>query len=216
MLSVVFDMDGVIFDTEVLCRRAWHACSGKYGVTDVDSLLAFCIGGNQERMVQVLKHVMGEDFPALDFLEDARREIRRLWDEEGIPVKKGAKEILDWLKQQNAVVGLASSTEHDTVVSQLGNAGLLDYFQAVVGGDQITRSKPDPEIYQKACRKLGICPEDAYAVEDSYNGVRSASNAGMRTIMVPDLLPPTGEMEKLAYRILPDLFCVKELFAESM
>ena len=94
-------------------------------------------------------------------------------------------------------------------------AWLLDYFQAVVGGDQITRSKPDPEIYQTVCRKLGICPEDAYAVEDSYNGVRSASRAGMRTIMVPDLLPPTEEMEKLAYRILPDLCCVKELFVES-
>lgn len=125
MLSVIFDMDGVIFDTEVLCRRAWHACSGKYGVKDVDSLLASCIGGNRERMLEVLKHVMGEDFPALDFLEDA------------------------------------------------------------------------------------------YAVEDSYNGVRSASRAGMRTIMMPDLLPPTEEMEKLAYRILPDLCCVKELFVES-
>lgn len=94
------------------------------------------------------------------------------------------------------MVGLASSTAHDIVVQELTDAGLVDYFQAITGGDQISHSKPDPEIYLKACEKLGIDPKEAYAVEDSYNGIRSAFSAGMKPLMVPDLLPPTGEMEE--------------------
>ena len=215
MLAVVFDMDGVIFDTEALCRRAWFACSGKYGIKDVDSLLIPCIGGNRNRMVEVFENALGKDFPTMEFLEDTRCMIRKYGEEEGIPVKKGARELLAWLKQQNAIVGLASSTSYETVVQQLKDAGLLDFFQAIVGGDQIAKSKPDPEIYHEASRKLGIHPADAYAVEDSYNGVRSASSAGMKTIMVPDLLPPTEDMETLTYRILPDLFLVRDLLQEE-
>ena len=173
MIAVVFDMDGVIFDTEAICRRAWHACAGKYNIQDVDALLIPCIGANKQHMRKVFHEQLGEDFPVEAFDKDAREGFLRIEREEGIPVKKGARELLSWLKEQGAVVGLASSTAHDIVVQELTDAGLVDYFQAITGGDQITHSKPDPEIYLKACEKLGIDPKEAYAVEDSYNGIRS-------------------------------------------
>ena len=161
MIAVVFDMDGVIFDTEAICRRAWHACAGKYNIQDVDALLIPCIGANKQHMRKVFHEQLGEDFPVEAFDRDAREGFLRIEREEGIPVKKGARELLSWLKEQGAVVGLASSTAHDIVVQELTDAGLVDYFQAITGGDQITHSKPDPEIYLKACEKLGIDPKDS-------------------------------------------------------
>ena len=212
MIAVVFDMDGVIFDTEAICRRAWHACAGKYNIQDVDALLIPCIGANKQHMRKVFHEQLGEDFPVEAFDKDAREGFLRIEREEGIPVKKGARELLSWLKEQGAVVGLASSTAHDIVVQELTDAGLVDYFQAITGGDQITKSKPDPEIYLKTCQALDISPEAAFGIEDSYNGVRSASAAGLKTIMVPDLLPPTDEMRNLALCIQPDLLAVKDYF----
>lgn len=212
MLNVIFDMDGVIFDTEALCRRAWKAVGSEYGIKDIDGLLLLCIGANQQHMLEIFREKMGEKFPAEKFLRETKEKIQKLADE-SLPVKKGARELLKWLKDRRVPVGLASSTECKIVEKYLSISGLSEYFQVIVGGDQIRHSKPDPEIYQKACEALGIDPADAYGIEDSYNGVRSASAAGLKTIMVPDLLPPTEEMEKLAYRICSDLVEVKEYFA---
>ena len=96
------------------------------------------------------------------------------------------------------------------VQSQLESVDLWRYFDQVVTGDQLERSKPAPDIYLMACRALGVAPEAAWAVEDSYNGIRSAAAAGMRPIMVPDLLPPTPEMRQLSHIILPDLTAVED------
>ena len=213
MLAVIFDMDGVIFDTEAICLRAWRACAEKYNIKDMDALLMPCIGGNKQHMREVFRDQLGEDFPVDAFDKDAQKEFRRIEREEGIPVKKGARELLAWLKENEATVGLASSTAYDIVVQELTGAGLVDYFHAITGGDQISHSKPDPEIYLKACEKLGIDPESAYAVEDSYNGIRSSCSAGMKPLMVPDLLPPTEEMEEKAHRIFKDLFEVRDFLA---
>ena len=161
MLAVIFDMDGVIFDTEAICLRAWRACAEKYNIKDIDALLMPCIGGNKQHMREVFREQLGEDFPVDSFDKDAQKEFRRIEREEGIPVKKGARELLAWLKENEATVGLASSTAYDIVVQELTGAGLVDYFHAITGGDQISHSKPDPEIYLKACEKLGIDPESA-------------------------------------------------------
>lgn len=213
MIAVVFDMDGVIFDTEAICRRAWHACAGKYNIQDVDALLIPASAQTNNICGKFFMSSWAKISLWKLLNKDAREGFLRIEREEGIPVKKGARELLSWLKEQGAVVGLASSTAHDIVVQELTDAGLVDYFQAITGGDQITHSKPDPEIYLKACEKLGIDPKEAYAVEDSYNGIRSAFSAGMKPLMVPDLLPPTGEMEEKAHRIFDDLLEVRDFLA---
>ena len=98
MLAVIFDMDGVIFDTEAICLRAWRACAEKYNIKDMDALLMPCIGGNKQHMREVFREQLGEDFPVDAFDKDAQKEFRRIEREEGIPVKKGARELLAWLK----------------------------------------------------------------------------------------------------------------------
>lgn len=211
MLAVVFDMDGVLLDTESVCRKAWYLCGPQYGIkaSSVEPLLRKCVGSNQEKMKETLYLELGMDFPAKDFLQAAAEEIQRELKRDGIPIKKGALEILTSLSKRGARLALASSTRTSQVEEELSRAGLYGYFHYVIGGDRIKRSKPDPEIYLKACQGLGVLPEETYAVEDSYNGVRSASRAGLKTLMVPDILEPTEEMEELAEGIFRDLFGVK-------
>lgn len=214
MLKIVFDMDGVIFDTETMCTRSWKYFEKEFGVRDTEKTFQLCIGANHEWALDVLRRTQGVDFPAEEFLKKTAEWMRRTIRQDGIPVKKGAKELLSWLREQNAAVALASSTRTATVREELGMAGLLKYFQVIIGGDMVQRSKPNPDIYLCACRELGINPCEGYAIEDSYNGVRSAGSAGMKVLMVPDRLAPTEEMEELAQQILPDLVCVKEYLSQ--
>ena len=128
---------------------------------------------------------------------------------EGIPVKAGVRELLSFLKINGYRLGLASSTRYAVVKEELEGAGLFDFFEIVVGGDMVRRSKPAPDIYQKACEELAVEP---YAVEDSKNGVRSAVEAGLRVFLIPDLIAPDDEMKKMAYQIYPDLIELRRQF----
>ena len=102
-------------------------------------------------------------------------------------------------------MALASSTRREVVLQELTDAGIIDYFDEVICGDMVTRSKPAPDIFLRACEETGVSPDRAYAIEDSYNGIRSAAAGGLRPIMVPDLMPPTEEMRRLSEAVLKDL-----------
>ena len=115
------------------------------------------------------------------------------------------REILQFLREQHIPAAIASSTRRAAVRQQITLFGLQDFFCKIIGGDMVQQSKPHPEIYQTACAAMDVPPACAYAVEDSYNGIRAASRAGMHPIMIPDLLPPTPEMEQLAEQIFPDM-----------
>lgn len=133
-------------------------------------------------------------------------------DTEGIPVKPGAAELLQYLSEEKVPLGLASSTRLAVVTQELQAAGLYDYFQVVVGGDLLKNSKPAPDIYLMTCERMGALPENTYAIEDSYNGIRSAHSAGMRPVMVPDLTPATEEMRDLSVAVFEDLIQVRDYF----
>jgi HAD superfamily hydrolase (TIGR01509 family) len=120
-------------------------------------------------------------------------------------MKDGVYEILDFLKKSGKKIALASSTKRQTVINQLRDAKILDYFDEIVTGDMVSKSKPDPEIFLLACNKLNVEPERAFAIEDSYNGIRSASSGKLRAIMVPDLLPANDEMRELAETVQESL-----------
>ena len=126
-------------------------------------------------------------------------------EENGVPVKDGVRETLQKLAEAGLKIAVASSTRREKVLRHLENAGIAQYFTAVVGGDTVTHSKPHPEIFLKACEALGVAPEDAIAVEDSHNGIRSAHAAGMAPVMVPDLLPVTEEMRELSAFVAEDM-----------
>lgn len=210
MKTIVFDMDGVLFDTEVICMKAWVAVAEKNGLPGMEEIFPKCIGGNEDRSRRIVLEAYGEDFDYADFRRQASDEFWNYINKNGLPVKPGAKEILRWLRENGWAMGLASSTKKSSVLSLLEQAGLRDFFAAVVTGDMVEHSKPDPEIYLLACRELSAEPSRTYAVEDSPNGVRSACGAGLRTLMVPDMIPADEEMRRLSEGIFDDLYGVRD------
>ena len=208
--AVVFDMDGVLFDAERLCLIVWKKIAEKYGLENVEQVYHRTIG----RTTADTKLIVAETYPQID-VEEVYGELRQVMHctiaEDGLPVKPYAEDILKALKERGVPIALASSTRQATVEAQLEMAGFSKYFDEVIGGDTIENSKPAPDIYLAACYRLGIFPERAAAVEDSFNGVRSANAAGLFTIMVPDLLQPDDEMRELADVIAADLDEVRQL-----
>lgn len=213
--AVIFDMDGLLFDSEQLVLDSWEKVGEKYGIADVKQTLTDCIGTNKEKTEEIVYEHYGKDFDYEKYSKEASVWFHEYVRENGLPVKKGAREFLQYLKEEEIPVGLASSTRLAIVEEELKQAGLYDYFQVVVGGDQLKRSKPEPDIYLMACEKMGVSPKNAYAVEDSHNGIRAAYTAGMMPIMVPDLLPATEEMYEKSIAVFDDLLQVMKFFEKS-
>ncbi|MCM1308497.1 MAG: HAD family phosphatase, partial [Butyrivibrio sp.] len=111
----------------------------------------------------------------------------------------------EFLKEKGARVAIASSSRVEMVQDNLKKTGLTGFFEKIVGGNLVAHSKPNPEIYLKACELLGVNPKESYAVEDSYNGIRAAAAAGMKAVMIPDMQPPTEETNALAYKSFDSL-----------
>lgn len=212
--AVVFDMDGVIFDSERLVLECWERVAQEYGLSGMREAFMPCIGTNSVMTREIVLNYYGADFPYDEFRKKSSVLFHEIVDEGKLPVKKGVRELFDYLKENQVPMAVASSTRLQSVTQELKQAGLYDYFQVVMGGDQLKKSKPEPDIYLMTCEKMGIIPADAYAVEDSYNGIRSSYSAGMRPIMVPDMLMPTEEMRSKSVAVLENLLQVKEWFSQ--
>lgn len=213
--TVIFDMDGIIFDSERQILDCWEKVGEKYHFSGIREACIECIGTNREKTKEIICSYYGEDFAYDKYAGEASHLFHETVKKQGLPVKKGVKELLSYLKEEKIPVGLASSTRLAVVEEELKQAGLYDYFQVVVGGDQLKRSKPSPDIYLMACEMMKTAPQDAYAVEDSYNGIRAAYSAGMMPVMVPDILPATQEMREKSVVVLDDLLQVKEYFQKE-
>lgn len=211
--AVVFDMDGLIFDSERAGYECWKEVLASYGFREIDALYNACIGCSRVRTERLVREAFGEDFPFEAFIREVFVIYTARYGGGKMPLKTGAREILIRLKELGKKTALASSSEQETVLGLLGAAGLLEYFDGIVTGDMVTRSKPEPDIFLAACRLLGTAPERTYAVEDSYNGIRAAHAGGLRPVMVPDMLPATDEMRSLAEDVEDDLFGVIAYFA---
>lgn len=210
MKTVVFDMDGVLFDTERLCLNSWNSVAKKQGLEGMEKVFEQCIGLNANDTRTLILDHYGQDFPYDAFREEAGIWFWEYIEQNGLPLKPGVKELLSYLKNAGYRIGLASSTRKESVVSHLKRAEIIDYFSVIVTGDMVEHSKPRPDIYLMACEKLQVKPEDAYAIEDSPNGIRSAALAGMKPIMVPDMVMADAEMEQLCFKILNNLTEVME------
>lgn len=206
--AVVFDMDGVIFDSERLVIDCWKIVADKYGISGIEEACFECLGINAALTRELMKKRFGENFP----YDEYKQEMAALFHSRAaggkLPQKEGIKELLIWLQKKGIKTAVASSTRREVVVRELTEGGLIGYFHEVICGDMVSRSKPAPDIFLKACESLKVAPENAVAIEDSYNGIRAASAAHMVPIMVPDLAEPTEEMEQLAVVILPSLLDV--------
>lgn len=211
MEAVIFDMDGVLFDTERLSVSCWLETAERMGLGDIREGAYGCIGLNRTDSRIFIRQLYGDAFPYDEFRANKTALFQKKIERDGLPVKKGAREILSWLKEAGVKTAVASSTNTRTVTGHMERAGFLPYFQEIIGGDMVEHSKPRPDIYLMACRRLGVEPEKGAAIEDSPNGIKSAYTAGMLPIMVPDMVEPTAEIEALLFRKCGDLFEVKEL-----
>ena len=207
--AVVFDMDGVIFDTERLVIEFWKEVAKKHNIPNIEHTCIQCLGTNRVRTREIFLENYGADFP----FDPYRAEVTELFNThyKGVPLptKPGIRELLSYLQEQDIKVGLASSTAQHLVRDEIGTAGLLPYFQTLVCGDMVEHSKPAPDIFLKACEILNADPTKSIAIEDSFNGIRSAHCAGMTPIMVPDQVQPTDEIRTLAFHVMPSSRCIK-------
>lgn len=207
--AVLFDMDGVIFDSEIKVIECWKDIAEKYGFGDIETPCYEALGTTREIAREIMLAHYGADFPYDAYKDEMAALFHARYGEGRLPKKKGVEELLQFLHMHNLKVALASSTRKEVVIQELRDGGLLDYFDAVICGDMVARSKPAPDIFLKACEVLGVAPEHAVGIEDSYNGMRALAAAGITAIMVPDLKQPTDEIRALATEVLPDLLTVK-------
>jgi len=208
--AVIFDMDGLLFDSESIYRDAMIATAAQMGFELPDPLFRQMVGVPWAHSVTILLEHYGPDFDHEAFRLEATRRFHIVADAE-ICLKAGVLEILEHLDAAGLPRAVATSSLHVTVQHHLGQHGLLGRFDALVAQGDYTRGKPAPDPFLTAAGRLGVEPADCLALEDSHNGVRAAHAAGMMTIMVPDLLDPTEEMASLCVRIAHDLHEVREL-----
>lgn len=203
--AVVFDMDGVIFDSERAVMNCWLELAQKYDIKDIEKPYFACVGTTMTRTREIMLETYGEDFPYDEYARESSLMYHEKYDGGKLPMKPGVMELLSYLKEKGKKIALASSTRRETVTNQLRWAGIIDYFDVIICGDMVARSKPAPDIFLKACQELGVSPENTYAIEDSYNGIRAAHAGQLRPIMVPDLLEANDEMRGMAECVCDNL-----------
>lgn len=211
--GAIFDMDGLLLDTERLYQESWVEMAKRFGQEPDPAFPTAVSGTSGEGMREVIR----KHYPAVEpyaFQAGCLARVDEILDEQGPPVKPGAGELLEYLGVRGVKLAVASSSGRERILSNLCAAKLDRFFDAVVSGQEVERGKPEPEIFLLAAEKIGCAPEDCYVFEDSVNGVRAGMAAGCVTVMVPDLAPPP---EGLAVsEICCSLLDVKTLIEEGL
>lgn len=210
--AIIFDMDGVLIDSERIVTKCWTIIGKEHFLEDMESAIKDCVGLNKQDTKDYMAKKYGDQFSYDQFAVQVRQMFQDEVKKEGLPLKTGVREILEYFKNENYRIGLASSSRRETVREHMITNGLMEYFQVVVTGDMVIHSKPEPEIYLRACEEIGVSPEYCAAIEDSPNGIKSAYAANMKTIMVPDMILPTPELRKMIDLEFYDLLEVRNFF----
>ena len=202
--AVVFDMDGVLLDTERVFFECFRTALSVLGQPQDDNLFRRLVGTNKELARQLLTEGLAGRITSEDFATVWDNEIaKRLKD--FIPVKPGVRAVAEHLRERGIPYIIATSTQTETARLRLNRAGLSALFPDVIGGDQVAASKPAPDIYLHATAVLGHDPATCVAFEDSPNGVRAAHAAGLITVQVPDIVSPNAELRALGHYIASDI-----------
>lgn len=208
--AAIFDMDGTLIDTEATQHRIYAKTAEALGWPFTEELLDSMVGINRDANERMLAARLGPDFPLAQFYAESNALFEAAVDA-GIPLRPGAQLILDHFRDAGVPLALCTSTEGGKAQERLEQAGLLSYFDVVVTRSDVVEAKPHPEPYLLAAHRLGIDPAHCVAVEDSPAGVRSATAAGIATVLVPDLLPATEEQMLVVARVLPSLGALRDL-----
>ena len=201
--GIVFDMDGVLLDSESICDYAWKIAAKEQQITDISMGLEKCRGTSKKGTVELLQNL----YPAMDvalFMQRTHDLFYEIEAKNGIALMPYAKEALEDLSKKY-ILALASSTRMQAVHRQMTNAGIISYFSTLTTGDMVAHAKPDPEIYISACKSINLGPQECIAVEDSPNGITSAYKAGLYVVMIPDKIPANSETDKMTIATLQSL-----------
>jgi HAD superfamily hydrolase (TIGR01509 family) len=216
---IIFDMDGLMFDTEKISFVSWRDAAARYGYQIDDEIFRKTIGANLISTKNIyLKH-FGNSFPIEEVIGERVRITEEIIRLNGVPIKKGLYDLLYYLSQSNIKKAVATSTSRNRALNLLKLAGIDSHFDYVLCGDEIEKSKPDPEIFLKVSDKLGCSPNQCLVLEDSEAGIEAAYKAGMFPIMIPDMKEPNELTQKLIFKKMDSLLDVKyfleELFSTS-
>jgi HAD superfamily hydrolase (TIGR01509 family) len=207
--AVVFDMDGLMLDTERMASRCWSEAATTIGVEFDTMLIASMIGRNARDSRQFVLAHYGADYPVDALMQESRTRFDIIARSEGIAVKPGLHALLDWLESISIGRVVATSTRRERARDHLERCGLMSRFHAIVGGDEVEQGKPAPDIFLLAAARLDAAPAECVVLEDSEPGVRGALAAGMIPIMVPDMLAPSDELLACMPLVLPSLADVR-------
>jgi len=208
--AVVFDMDGLLFDTEKLYGEAILSAATELGCEMSLDVFRRCVGTPWQHNRHTMLEHYGEAFP-VDALREAWMRHFNLLIATNVPLKPGVIELLDCLDDLRLPRAIASSSSHKTVRHHLSAHGLEARFHGIVAHGDYTASKPSPDPFLRAAELLEVDPRHCLALEDSLNGIRSASAAGMMAVMVPDILDPTPEIRGLCTMVVRDLHEVRDV-----
>lgn len=211
--GAIFDQDGLLFDTEIVYQRAWVDAARELGV-DMPATFPRQFCGLGPARIRVL---VAASYPQLDFDVYGRRAIDLAWSQQlaSVPAKKpGLLEMLTFCRENGIKTAVASSSTVKVVEHNLTAAGVRDYFDAITTGDEVTRSKPDPDIFLLAARKLGLDPTRCVVFEDAFSGIRGAHAAGCRPVLIPDQIAPTAEIREIC-TVFSDLSSARAVFVSD-
>ena len=211
---VVFDVDGLMIDTESVWKNAFDKAGDKYGIPNLgDTLFPSLIGKRLEDEQELLDRLLPSDIQ--DPLINEWRQIGLGSLEREVPVKLGLYEMLDYLEQHHIKMAVATTTRRELTEQRLKKIGVYDRFDYVLCGDEVTKRKPDPEIYLSVLKKMNTNAKNALVLEDSVVGVEAAYRAGIDCIQVPDLIAPTEVQEKQTICIVKDLMEARDYIQEN-
>jgi HAD superfamily hydrolase (TIGR01509 family) len=211
--ALLFDMDGLMIDTEALSERVWRQTATEQGIPLSHEQLQMMVGLSTERCLQYLADTLPEGHDVRAFGQLARQRYHQMLHQEEIPLKPGILNLLDWCTQKNLPRAVATATQRTLADLKLARTGLQRYFAHTVAGDEVAHSKPAPDVYLKAAQLLGVHPADCIVLEDSVHGAQAALAANMRVIVVPDMAAPTPLIAKQALAVCQDLFAAQALLA---
>lgn len=212
--AVIFDMDGLMFDTEPIWASCWPKTAIEFGVECKEGLADAMRGTNGAEAVSIIREWYDDDVDPQAFV-DRFYKIAHEALAHGSEKKPGLDRLLEYLKAEGIPMAVASSSSREMIKANLIRGGILPYFGSIVSGIEVEHAKPYPDVFIKAADELGASPQKSLVLEDSYNGVRAGSAGGFCTVMVPDLSEPTDEMEKLAAAIVSSLNDVVDMLASG-
>lgn len=213
---VIFDIDGVVLDSERISYELCHKINDEYHIGLTEDAIFSIFGVRRDKQKEVMDKAMhGVPFDYDTFRSHFLKEREEYQRTHPIEIKAGFIDLANYLHSHNIKMACASSTLKETQIRNLTNAGIIDYFDYHVYGDEVKNSKPDPEIFLTALNKCGCDKSETFVVEDSINGVKAGNAAGIRVIHVPDVVKIDEDTKKLCYKIVPSLDKIIDIIEEE-